>query len=241
MLIGEPGATAADIHFRCFGIPVRVHPLFWAVALLLGMRLPPKIALLWVVAVFLSILVHELGHAFAFRHFGAEPRITLYGLGGLASADYVHPTPKAAILIALAGPAAGFLLALLLVSALVASGHGVGFSGLLPVVDGDDFGSPILFSLVTFLLVINVFWGLLNLLPVYPLDGGQIARELFTMHDAGRGIVRSLWLSSVTAVAVAVLALMAGQLLPAFLFGYLAYWSYRTQQAYSGRGYGSGW
>ena len=86
--------------------------------------------LTWIVAVFLSILVHELGHALVMRAYGFRPWITLYGLGGLASYDQGHAFrskgsgPLGQILICLAGPAAGFLLAAVLVLGLVLAGYG---------------------------------------------------------------------------------------------------------------------
>ena len=244
MLLGEPPSSSADIHFRCWGIPVRIHPLFWVVGLLLyisGDPVDPKLALIWVVAVFFSILVHEMGHALAFRHYGASPRITLYGLGGLASADYFDAGPRASILILLAGPVAGFLLAIVLCIVLVVTGHQIEFSMYGPRVDQTEFVSFVLYSFVANLLFINVLWGVLNLFPVYPLDGGQIAREALTWHDASRGISRSLMLSIATAAAIAVLAVLRNRVFLAILFGYLAYSSYRTLQAYSGRSYGSDW
>ena len=70
--------------------------------------------LTWIVAVFLSILIHELGHALVMRAYGFRPWITLYGLGGQASYDLplcVHVEgigALAQVLISAAGPAAGF-------------------------------------------------------------------------------------------------------------------------------------
>ena len=245
MLLGEPPPTAADIHFRCWGVPIRVHPLFWVVALLLyvgGGPVDPERALIWVAAVFVSIVIHEMGHALAFRHFGASPHVTLYGLGGLASANYFDGGPRAAIIIALAGPAAGFLLALALVVLMVVTGHGVGVSYFVPHVFAADFVSPVSYIATQYLLWINVLWGVLNLLPVYPLDGGQVAREALTLVDATTGIVRSLKLSLAAAALVALLAILGNRLFLAIMFGYLAYSSYKTLQAYSNsRGYGSDW
>src|SRR6202011_2917389 len=110
-LIGEPPATQADLHFALFGIPVRVHPMFWLMAVLLGANMTagrPDLMFFWVLAVFLSILVHELGHALVIRSFGSQPWITLYGMGGLASHAATRTDPGTHILISLAGPGAGF-------------------------------------------------------------------------------------------------------------------------------------
>ena len=88
MLIGEPPRTPYDLNFSLLGIPVRVHPFFWLVALMLNYRLGDVASVLtWIAAVFLAILVHELGHASVMRAYGFRPWITLYGFGGLASYD----------------------------------------------------------------------------------------------------------------------------------------------------------
>jgi stage IV sporulation protein FB len=86
------------------------------------------------------------------------------------------------------------------------------------------------------ILVVNVYWGLINLLPVYPLDGGRIARELFTLRDPRRGIVLSLWVSTVTAAIVAAYVLLAWRsFFTALMFGYLAYSSHQTLGEYQSR------
>ncbi|NOZ40262.1 MAG: hypothetical protein GXP24_08560 [Planctomycetes bacterium] len=85
-MLAEPPPTQADVHFRVLGIPVRVHPFFWIITLIIGMRgdsAPPAEVLSWIVAVFVSILIHELGHALVQRRFGGQPRIVLHGMGGL--------------------------------------------------------------------------------------------------------------------------------------------------------------
>ena len=87
MLLGEPPPTQGDLHFRILGFPVRVHPFFWVSTLLLGMgggEADPVETLIWIGVVFISILVHELGHAVMQRRYGGRPWVTLYGLGGLA-------------------------------------------------------------------------------------------------------------------------------------------------------------
>jgi membrane-associated protease RseP (regulator of RpoE activity) len=85
------------------------------------------------------------------------------------------------------------------------------------------------------LLQVNILWGLVNLLPIYPLDGGRIARELFTLRDARGGIVQSLQLSAGAAVLVAVYAVLKQDIFLAVMFGFLAYGSFQTLQMYRGR------
>ena len=247
MLQIEPPRSQADIHFRVLGIPVRVHPFFWLITVLLGVE--PDMRgrdgmielLLWIAVVFVSILVHELGHALMARRFGWEPWITLHGFGGLASYQPTYDDPKKQILITIAGPAAGFLLAGIVLALLAVAGRPIyfylggplGFRWSPP-----EFENFNLVLLVHFILSVNIFWGLMNLLPIYPLDGGRITREVLTMRDARQGMIASIWVSIVAAILIAVLALfrLDRPLFPALMFGYFAYINYQILQAYTGRG-----
>jgi stage IV sporulation protein FB len=253
-MLNEPPPTQADLHFRLLGVPVRVHPFFWIVALLLGLRIRDPIeVLLWMGCVFVSILVHEFGHVLAYRFFGWSGRIVLHGFGGLAIREEGYGTWNTRysddqygwkqIFISLAGPAAGFVLAGLIVATLFAVDLGSPFAFGLYFGQGPPAPNYNLAVAIYFLLQINILWGVINLLPVYPLDGGQVFRELLLMVSAARGIHWSLMLSTVTAGAVAVTALLAPpepMIFAAFLFGYLAYQSYATLQHYVNFGNGGG-
>ncbi len=246
MLLNEPPRSAYDLNFHLLGVPVRVHPLFWVVVVLLGLggSSDPKLMLIWVGACFVSIVVHEMGHALAARAHGWEPWITLYGLGGLASYQPTRRSPRSQILISLAGPAAGFLFAALVVAILAAAGHEPRFdpaSRMRVPVDWIWFESRQANYLVYDLLYINIFWGLVNLLPIFPLDGGQVAREVFGLFSGPDGMRQSLWLSVIIAAGLAVLALTRlGDQFLAFFFGYLAYSSYSVIRAMFGPGGGLG-
>jgi stage IV sporulation protein FB len=153
-------------------------------------------------------------------------------------------------------------LAAAVVLAVRFAGHRIGFfSGGSPDFEALGVGNVLWLRLVAFgvyltpfaarqmnllvhdLLQINVLWGLVNLLPVYPLDGGHIARELLLVANARTGIKQSLWLSVVTAAGLAVYAVTQGQgsLFIALMFGMLAYGSYKTLRAYGGMGGGGRW
>ena len=86
MFFVEPPPTSYDLHFRVAGVPVRVHPLFWLATVFMGLGADgdPIDVLLWVVAVFTCILVHELGHVLAFRYYGMSAHVVLHAFGGLA-------------------------------------------------------------------------------------------------------------------------------------------------------------
>lgn len=248
MLFTEPPETEYDLRFSVFGFPVRVHPLFWLVGLLLGISAGSVTSILiWVAALFVSILIHELGHAVAFRVFGQPARVVLYHLGGLAipggSGSGWRGTSRSLtswqqIAISLAGPGAGFLLAALVLAGVAALGGMVGFFtlfGMVPIPRAMLPGTSwIISSAIGALIWINVFWGLINLLPVFPLDGGQVARHVAVMFDPWEGVETSLWISTVTGVAVAALGLLLlGSLWITLLFGILALQSFQALQAHA--------
>ena len=248
MLIGEPPRTQGDLNFPLFGFPVRVHPFFWLIVLFLGMSSPDVISLVvWMVAVFVSILFHELGHAFAMRTYGLRPSITLYGFGGLTSPNYGgfhsarQPSPLGNVLISAAGPGAGFLLAAVVSGVVYLSGHelrvSVGWPYGILVSPAEIIYSMPMTMLVGQLLFINLLWGLVNLLPVYPLDGGHIVREILVAANPRQGIAQSLIVSMFTAGALAIVGVVQWHsLFVGLLFGYMAYTSFTTLQAYTGRG-----
>jgi len=84
---------------------------------------------------------------------------------------------------------------------------------------------------VSMLLWVNVFWGLINLLPVFPLDGGQVARNVLIQYDPWDGVRKSLWVSVVTGGILAVVGLIGfHSVYIAILFGFLAFQSYQSLQ-----------
>ena len=246
----EPQRTQYDLNFELFGIPVRVSPWFWLLAILLGMsNSGARELMIWVAAVFVSILIHELGHAWVIRYYGWTPRIVLCSFGGLAVYDpsfapwqsgrRVRQSGAKQILISLAGPGAGFVFASLIVAMLFLTNRFVPF----PIVR--TLGTPLgtflegPLGLMAFdLLQVNIFWGILNLMPIYPLDGGQVARELF-LANSRDGVRQSLTLSFVTAAGLAIFALLQlHATYMAFMFGYMAYVNYTQLSGPYGGGFG---
>lgn len=241
--------TRFDLQFSIAGIPVRVHPLFWVIAILLGSGSSNFLMIpVWIAVVFISILVHELGHAFAFRRFGQPSRILLHFSGGLTIPESmpwgggyatVSLTPNQHIFVSLAGPFAGFLLAGLVLAVGVAMGGTIIFSTLLKFIPFPivmmPYGSGILTDIFVTILWVNIFWGIINLLPVYPLDGGHVARYILIQRDSWTGLNTSLWVSVITGGVLAIAGiLLLNSVYMAFLFGLLAFQSYQMLQA-SGR------
>jgi Zn-dependent protease len=256
MLIGEPPPSPADIHFRLLGFPIRVHPFFWLVTIFLGVgtgreKVDPVDLLIWVAVVFVSIVVHELGHAVTQRRYGGHPWITLYSFGGLASCDDCDRSIRSQVIISFAGPLAGFLFAIAVLLVIRLTGHDVGIGGLsqvmhvgqskpifpVPVVGSffvyfEPYTSILLNSIIWQLIYVNVIWGLVNLLPVYPLDGGRISRELFTHYNPYSGIARSLLLSFVVAVVLAGYFALHERWYTCLMFGYFAFANYQNLKMY---------
>lgn len=249
-MFGAPTATPYDLRFSVAGIPVRVHPLFWLISILFGFRPNDPIGIaIWVGAIFISILIHELGHAFTMRYFGYSPAVVLYAGGGLAmyhgdndspwtnySAGYFNrrrENPWSRILVSAAGPAAGFLFAALVIAVAIVAGVGLTFFG--ERITGGTEVNPYLFQLLGSLLFINIIWGMVNLLPIYPLDGGQISRELFQMYSRD-GVRQSLWLSLITAAGVAMFGFYIHSMFIGIMFAYFAVMNWQMINMTSGGG-----
>jgi Zn-dependent protease len=208
MLLLEPKPTPYDLRWSMFGIPIRVHPMFWLISAVLGWGWfqagdggAQGLAYvgLWVFCVFVSILIHEMGHVVAGQIFGTRGYIVLYGFGGLAIGSNNLRSRWQRIIVSLAGPGAQFLL--LGVVWLI-------YEPVLRSLAGGDYFRPV--GLTLFMLwIINLFWPILNLLPIWPLDGGMVSRELFEGSSRANGRRYSLILSMVVAIVLALQILMS--------------------------------
>jgi membrane-associated protease RseP (regulator of RpoE activity) len=229
--------------FRLFGIPVRVHFWFWIAILFLGGERPLPDVLLWLGVCFVSILLHEIGHVVAFRFFRRDAEVVLYGFGGMAipQADVIGSFPRA--VVALAGPMAGFCLAALVLASVKLTGGFVFFGRYMFLPHLSAMLNPRLIlslhnpwllvrvtMLVNDLLFVNFYWGVVNLLPVWPLDGGHVSRAILEQCDRHDGRRKSLIVSAVIAAVVALASFRNEQTWLAIMFGLLAVSSIQSLQ-----------
>jgi Zn-dependent protease len=238
----EPPTSKLDVHFSIGKIPVRVHPLFWLISIVFGALAVRSLSTnifvgmaLWTAAVFVSILVHELGHALVAKANGWPPRIVLHSMGGLAIFTPTRHKRGAKILIDFMGPGAGFILGGLILGGVLLSGHSVTLLGL-KIGSGPDFmiGAGRLEIFVMFMLYVNIFWGLLNLVPVQPLDGGHIAKGIIEKYRPRDAWPIALKIGIGTAAAIAIAGIATQNLYLGILFGMLAYQNWQMLQAVSG-------
>lgn len=218
--------------FRLFGVNVEVHFTFWLTTLLLGPVLgrnfDPVATATWGAIVFVSILVHEMGHAIAVRLQGLEPEIRLHGMGGTTHYRVLLPLPRRAeIFISLAGPGAGFLL-----GAIVLAVDYFALHTQLFVMRGGRFhhlydGTDMISRTVYLLLWVNFGWGLVNLIPTLPFDGGHVLQAAL----GPKRLRATLIVSLVVALGAAAWFLFAGMWWAAFLFAMSAFQAVRKLQS----------
>lgn len=188
-------------HFRVFGIPVRVELFFVLIAAYLangmaGRSLEVEQTLLGIAVIFLAVLLHELGHAFAGKRYGLHPEISLYGAGGLTSwREPIPLSPGRRVFISFAGPLVGIVVGLATIVALIAlSGTPdrylpfPSWNGLLELLSERYYESELIGYVFYATLWANLGWALLNLVPVMPLDGGQMMAAGLTRFFGRRGI-----------------------------------------------------
>jgi stage IV sporulation protein FB len=172
--------------------------------------------------------------------------VILHMMGGLTVPEQVSwgsgwaniaLTPNQEIFVSLAGPGAGFLFAGFVIAGVAASGGSVITATLLgfiplPAAVVLPIGGSILSAFVVTLLWVNIFWGLINLMPVHPLDGGNVTRYMLLKADPRDGVRKSLWVSVIAGILVAAMGLfLLRSVYMAFLFGFLAFQSYKAGQA----------
>ena len=219
------------------GHDVRISPFFLlllALFVFMGLNSASDFfyQLMWAPVLFFSILLHELGHAFASKKCGfGTSTIILHGFGGVAINRRGHTKPKDGMFIALAGPAVTLGLAVVFLGGLLGYGALTGGESL-----------TVLGHFLWLMVIANFFWLFLNLLPIYPLDGGQTLMHFFRKKGAhtNQATARTAKVSLIAIGITALLTLAVFQIGGFFIiiiFAYLGYMNWQImQQAQAGGG-----
>lgn len=197
-----------------FKIPLRVDPFFWLLAFGIGWLNSQSLmgTLLWALVITISILFHELGHALTAISFGQSAQITLMAMGGVTQRQGPHLNNIKEFLIILNGPLAGFLLY---------------FISLLIMQLSWVQSSPSLLYMATISTYINLFWTVLNLAPVQPLDGGKLLLVVFRSIFGANGIRIAFVVSLILAILIAIGFFLINAFLAGAIFLLFAFESFR--------------
>lgn len=174
MALPTPGAGKRGlVSFELFGFPVTIHASFLLVVAALGYSEKTGVrgAVIWLGVVVVSVLAHELGHAFVARPVGGSPRIDLYMLAGLTTWQPARASRGRRVAVSVAGPL-----------------FGVGFGLTLLLAYGvlDPVPNSVVEQALSYGIFANLAWGILNLLPMLPLDGGQVLYALMPGDETAR-------------------------------------------------------
>ncbi len=187
MLLPEPPSSRWDLRARLWGTEIRIRPIFWASSVLFGIVFyrDPQFGGVsmfgtWLFTAVLSFLIHEAGHILAARLLRVPMRIVLSGLGGhVHGLDDIKRWKRVLILLCGSPANLAFLGVLWGVTKMPLAPHWR--ASLAPV--------------LMLLMWVNAFWALLNVLPLWPFDGGRVAVEIGEALFGSRGRTAALLLS----------------------------------------------
>lgn len=197
-------------------IPITISPFFWLLAVALGWfnTLTIEGTAIWMGVIFISLMVHEYGHALTAVLFGQRAHIQLTGFGGLTLRSGKKLKPWQEFIIVLNGPLAGFGLCLVAFWA----------KGVLAASESHQ----LLSYAISVAFVINLFWTILNLIPVQPLDGSKLLGIVLESLWGVRGTKIALFISLILALALGVAFFISQSFLAGSIFLLFAYESYRA-------------
>lgn len=190
-------------------IPISIHPLFWLLAAFIGWINSGSFVgvLVWIGIIFVSVLIHEFGHALTALAFKQSAKIQLIALGGLTSYEGPKLRFWQQFIIVFNGPLFGFFLFLLATWLL----------------QFDWKGSPLIFATLKITQIANLFWSVVNLLPVMPLDGGQLLRIVLEASFGVKGFKAALFIGGLLSTLLALGCFLIQQFLVGAIFFLLAF------------------
>jgi Zn-dependent protease len=162
-------------------------------------------------AFFVCVVLHELGHSLTAMKFGVNVRrILLMPIGGVAEFDRIPRSPAQELLITVAGPSVNFVIAGILWCSVRAAGGAA-------AVETGPWG-----DFVVTLLTWNIWVGLFNLIPAFPMDGGRIVRALLAMKlPYLRATYWAVTIAKVVTIIGVPVAIYLQNYFMAFIFGYI--------------------
>ena len=215
--------------FRVRGIQISVHASFlllFAYVAWEGWSAAAWVGAAWltgsVLAVFVCVTLHELGHVAAARYFGVRvPRILLLPIGGMAEMESIPRRPREEIIIALAGPAVNnVIIGILMIFVRFPEGWSPFYLELSVA------------GLGRYLVVANVIMGVFNLLPAFPMDGGRVLRALLAMRMTYVGATQvAAGVGKLVAIAGAGFLIYHGVYMGAALFAFIIFAGERERRA----------
>jgi Zn-dependent protease len=211
-----PGSVGG---LRIFGVPVRLHFTFILLLVFLlvagvGAKQSGVSTALYILALFASVLLHEVGHALVARHYGIRTiEIVMFPIGGISRPER-QPKPREELWISLAGPLVNLLLAAVLLGWMAAQ---QGFVAL------EQLRTPTDANLAERIALGNLLLCVFNLLPAYPMDGGRILRAALALR---RPVEEATRIASGAGQALAIVMGMAGLLWGNFVLMFVALFVY---------------
>lgn len=190
------------------GIPIRLHFTFLLFLLWVGLAGPHRaggLSVAYVLALFLCVVLHELGHSVVAQRYGIPVLdITLYPIGGVARIEK-RPAAKQELTIAVAGPAVNVVIALLLVVVLAV----IKAPPMLTLLQSPVQTLPVFLAKV---LLANIWLVLFNLIPAFPMDGGRVLRALLALNMPPERATRiAATIGQTIAIVAGIWAIFSGQ------------------------------
>lgn len=199
-------------------IPISIHPLFWLLAALIGWLSSYSLSgtFIAMVVILFSVLFHEFGHALTACLFKQKARIELAAFGGFTYRQGAKLKLWEEFFVVANGPLAGFFL----------------FVVAWLVLNNATLTNPSLAFLVKFTAMVNLFWTVVNLVPVLPLDGGHLLSIVLEGIFGFKGIKMAIYIGLAIAIAVSILFFVLGAFLVGALFLILAFEGMRSLRYY---------
>jgi Zn-dependent protease len=201
-------------------IPITIYPTFWILAALIAILFGEGDFLkmfIWVAVIFVSVLFHEFGHALTALLFGRNPRIELVAMGGLTYHDGDKLPYWKQFFITLNGPVFGFMIVVAIYLLRDIPSLSTGYAG----------------QLLLQILVVNVIWTVVNLMPILPLDGGQLLRLTLEKFFAYKGLRYAFLWSAILSLGFCLVLFLTQNFLAGavfFLFAFENFDNYRKSR-----------